>query len=171
MKEIFELQYKLNEYTLNKIGITYSKLIDNHSYIWIENYRKALSAEYAEYLLEIPDTDDANMELVDILHFLVSLSHLVGITPEEVLDIIKDKSKDTSYETTRMFITLNDLMCSCPYKWWKTGQVLNLERAKTAVFKLWYLWSCMCYKLDIDTIKSLYMEKNKINFERQDSGY
>ncbi|NTW36883.1 MAG: hypothetical protein HGB17_12280, partial [Syntrophobacteraceae bacterium] len=83
MQEIFDLQRRLNVYTLKNIGLDFEEIFSDSEQkpVWIENYRKALSAELAELVREVEEngfeTHNGKVEIVDMLHFLVSLSHLV----------------------------------------------------------------------------------------------
>ena len=89
MQEIFRLQWELNIQTLANAGKDFESTIHDpeQRLIWIENYRKALSAELAELIREVRDygigTRNGKVEIVDMLHFLVSLSQIVGVEPED----------------------------------------------------------------------------------------
>ena len=90
MHEIFKRQWQLNIHTLANIGKDFEKTIADpeQKVIWIENYRKALSAELAELIREVEEygigTRNGRIEIIDIMHFLVSLSHIVDVKPEEI---------------------------------------------------------------------------------------
>ncbi|MGA2225214.1 MAG: dUTP diphosphatase, partial [Syntrophobacteraceae bacterium] len=80
MREIFSLQWELNIRTLANSGKDFEATMNDPEQkpAWIENYRKALSAELAELIREVADhgigTQNGKVEIVDIIHFLVSLS-------------------------------------------------------------------------------------------------
>ncbi|MGP8089095.1 MAG: dUTPase, partial [Syntrophobacteraceae bacterium] len=77
MREIFSLQMELNIRTLANAGKDFESTMNDPEQrpIWIENYRKALSAELAELIREVRDhglgTQNGKVEIVDMLHFLV----------------------------------------------------------------------------------------------------
>ena len=90
MREIFSLQWELNIRTLANAGKDFVSTMNDpeQMVVWIENYRKALSAELAELVREVRDhglgTRNGKVEIVDMLHFLVSLSQIVGVEPEDI---------------------------------------------------------------------------------------
>ena len=57
MREIFSLQWELNIRTLANAGKDFESTMNDpeQRLIWIENYRKALSAELAELIREVRD--------------------------------------------------------------------------------------------------------------------
>src|SRR5512146_124618 len=89
MRDIFKMQWALNIHTLARIGKDFEQTIADPEQkpVWIENYRKALSAELAELIREVDEhglgTGNGKIEIVDVMHFLVSLSQIVDVLPEE----------------------------------------------------------------------------------------
>lgn len=180
MEEIFERQRQLNMFTLKRIGIDYEATIRHpeQSLIWIENYRKALSAELAELVREVADhglaTKNGKVEVVDILHFLVSLSQIVGVAPEEVpLSASAAGGHAFSSCALRLFLALDDLQNSLKWKWWAKGGGFKPERARAAVLALWQYFAecCALFDLDFLTLKQIYIAKNEVNFMRQNHQY
>lgn len=187
MKDIFDMQYDLNSYTFSDRGLVdWSELMTDSLLqpSWIERFKNAFSAEYCELIRELmkPDKDldigAVKTEMIDMLHFLVSLSMLVGVEPEDV-EYIRDyemepfRLENLDQFGPIIFLALDDLQSSLPWKWWKSGMGYQFARAGQAVVKLWagmFLLFEM-FAMDHNEVKSLYVKKNRINIERQKSGY
>ena len=60
-----------------------------------------------------------------------------------------------------------------PWKWWAKYQEFDLQNARVEVVDLFHFIISLGQVLGMDAadIHNLYMQKNKVNFERQDSGY
>lgn len=178
MEQIFNLQWQLNTYTLKKIGLDYEKTINDpqKKFVWLENYRKALSAELAELIREVQQvgigSDNGKLEIVDMLHFLVSLSHIASVEPFNLDDASTDtKSFDACVIET--FLALDELQNSLKWKWWAKGGGYQPERARQAVLDLWQCFAELCalFAMDMETVKRIYVAKNEVNFNRQDQNY
>ena len=180
MKEIFDLQMRLNITTLGNIGLDFRTTVRDPGQrpVWIENYRKALSSELAEIIREVREfgigTQNGKVEIVDMLHFLVSLSHIVEIEPSEV-HLALDHGNGLSFQdcALRTFLALDDLQSSVKWKWWAKGGGFKEEMAGSAVRELWKCFDAMCgvFGLDFETVKKIYIDKNRINFMRQERNY
>lgn len=180
MKEIFQLQWKLNIHTLGKIGLDFETTMNDpvEKPVWIENYRKALSAELAEVIREVDEfgmgTQNGKIEIVDMLHFLVSLSHIVGIEASDISLAMKAENGATFRSCAiRTFLALDLLQNSLKWKWWAKGGGFKEDKAREAVMELWKSFDEMCgvFGLDFPTVKRIYVEKNRVNFLRQDRNY
>jgi dimeric dUTPase (all-alpha-NTP-PPase superfamily) len=178
MKEIFDLQWKLNEYTLKNIGLDYAEAVADPELkaVWLENYRKALSAELAELLRDVQEhgigSKNGMIEVVDMLHFLLSLSHIVAIDPAEVtIRAVNGVSFDDCVLKT--FLALDTLQNSVKWKWWAKGGGYKEDQARQGVLQLWKCFEEMCavFSMDFDAVKRVYMAKNALNFKRQDQSY
>ena len=180
MEEIFNLQRQLNVFTLRNIGLDYERTIGHpeEKLVWIENYRKALSAELAELVREVEEhgigTQNGKVEIVDMLHFLVSLSHIVGVEPHQVPTSAALANGDTFCGCVmRTFLALDDVQSSLKWKWWAKGGGFKPDKARDAVLKLWesFAESCAVLGLDFLTVKRIYISKNQVNFQRQTQHY
>lgn len=180
MEEIFDLQWKFNVHLLRKLGLDYSSVIEDASakLTWIENYRKALSAELAELVREVREngigTHNGRVEIVDMLHFLVSLSHVVHLHPSEAaVPSGASAERDFSACVVDTFLALDDLQNSMKWKWWATGGGFKPEAAEKAVRDLWkcFAEACDIFAMDLESLKTLYAAKNRVNFQRQERGY
>ena len=68
---------------------------------------------------------------------------------------------------------LAELTDSVPWKWWAKYQEFDEQNAKVEVIDLFHFLISMALVLDMtaDDVYDLYMQKNKVNHVRQDSGY
>ncbi len=180
MREIFSLQRELNVHTLANAGRDFEAIMNDPEQrgVWIENYRKALCAELAELIREVREngaaTQNGKVEIVDMLHFLVSLSQLIGVAPEDVPSFHPSAGGD-SFESCAIdaFLGLDDLQGSLKWKWWAKGGGFKPEKAKGAILELWSVLFriCLLFRLDFQEFKKIYIAKNRINFERQRKNY
>lgn len=178
MEDIFTLQWRLNTYTLNKIGVAYAATLRDPELtpVWLENYRKALSAELAELVREVREsgigTANGKIEIVDMLHFLVSLSHLTAVEPAQ---LPPPGGRAASFEACALeaFLALDDLQNSVKWKWWAQGGGYRQEAARGAVMDLWRRFHELCalFGMNLEAVKTIYIAKNQVNFRRQDQHY
>lgn len=178
MEDIFALQWRLNTYTLNNIGIDYAATLTDAGLkpVWLENYRKALSAELAELVREVREngigTANGKIEIVDMLHFLVSLSHLTAVEPAQ---LPPPGGRAESFEACVLeaFLALDDLQNSVKWKWWAKGGGYRREAARQSVLELWRRFHELCalFGMDLEAVKTIYIAKNQVNFQRQDQQY
>ena len=180
MEEIFRLQRQLNIFTHKNMGGDYEETISHpgEKLIWIENYRKALSAELAELIREVEEhgvgTQNGKIEIIDMLHFLVSLSHIVGVDPHQIPPAAAVAKGDTFASCAiRTFLALDNLQNSLKWKWWAKGGGFKPDKAREAILALWQCFAecCALFGLDFHTLKKIYIAKNRVNFLRQDRHY
>ena len=118
LKDIFSMQTDLNNYVFKKNSLRddKGKVLDMKSIFdaaiegrlmvndlpnkWLVNYAKAMEEEQKELNDELLwkwwskdeiDIQNIRVELIDILHFLVSAMISAGLTPERVFDVYKQK--------------------------------------------------------------------------------
>ena len=92
LDKIFEMQEKLNR----RIGINLDNLGDDEKIKWILNYSRALQQEVSELIDSVPwkwwakyqkfDKQNARVEVVDIMHFLVSIAQVLGMSADDIFD-------------------------------------------------------------------------------------
>ena len=92
LDKIFEMQEKLNR----RIGINLDNLGDDEKIKWILNYSRALQQEVSELIDSVPwkwwakyqkfDKQNARVEVVDIVHFLVSIAQVLGMSADDIFD-------------------------------------------------------------------------------------
>jgi dimeric dUTPase (all-alpha-NTP-PPase superfamily) len=180
MREIFEMQWRLNIRTLANIGKDFEQTMADpaQKVVWIENYRKALSAELAELVREVGDNGlgsrNGKIEIVDMLHFLVSLSQIVDVRPADT-PVFSASANGATFESCVIgaFLALDELQNSLKWKWWAKGGGFKPEKAREAVLAFWEQLAHVCsvFSLDFDELKRIYIQKNRVNFERQANNY
>lgn len=98
LDRMFELQESLNR----KIGSHRDPGIpDTDKAEWILNYARAMSQEIAELTDSVPwkwwaryqrfDSQNAAVELIDILHFWISACQVMGLSPDDVFTLYTQK--------------------------------------------------------------------------------
>ena len=133
LKRIFRMQAELNDYVFKKNGLKdtsgkpltmdtiYSDVsegglkVNDLPNAWLSNYSRAMREEILELDEELLwkwwskddiDIQNIRVELIDILHFLVSALICSGLTPEKVYDIYCQKHavnlnrQDSGYNMT-----------------------------------------------------------------------
>lgn len=68
---------------------------------------------------------------------------------------------------------LAELVDSVPWKWWAKYQRFDKQNARVEVIDLFHFLISLAQTLGLsaDDVYESYMKKNKVNLERQDSGY
>ena len=89
LDEIFRLQQALNL----RIGVDMANMTGEQRQQWVLNYCRAMSQEIAELTDSVPwkwwakyqkfDKQNARVEVVDLLHFLISLAQTLEMTPDD----------------------------------------------------------------------------------------
>ena len=66
-----------------------------------------------------------------------------------------------------------ELTDSVPWKWWAKYQNYNKQNARVEIVDLFHFLISLAQVagLTAEDVHRLYLEKNKVNFQRQDSGY
>ena len=131
LNKIFEMQTELNDYVFRKNKLKdkagqnlnmqsiVNSVIENKLNVnelpneWLMNYSKAIQEELVELDEELLwkwwskdeiDIQNIRVELIDILHFLISAMMCAGLDAEKVFDIYKQKHainlkrQDTNYK-------------------------------------------------------------------------
>lgn len=90
--EIFRLQKELNQ----RIGVDTDSMTDEERQAWILNYCRAITQEVAELTDSVPwkwwakyqkfDKQNVRVEIVDLLHFLVSLAQVAEMSADDVYE-------------------------------------------------------------------------------------
>jgi len=99
LEEIFELQRKFNR----SIGIDTDNMCDARQQQWLLNYCRALSQEVAELVDccqwkwwargQKFDKENAKVEAIDLLHFVVSAAQVLGMTADDLYDVYLKKNQ------------------------------------------------------------------------------
>ncbi len=99
LDDIFRLQEALNQ----RIGVNTSGMTDEERQKWVLNYCRAMTQEIAELTDSVPwkwwakyqkfDKQNARVEVIDLLHFLISIAQVLEMTPEDVYEAYTKKHK------------------------------------------------------------------------------
>lgn len=111
LEHIFDMQAQLNR----RIGVDTTSLPEDQQKVWLLNYCRAMTQEIAELTDSVPwkwwakyqkyDRQNARVEIVDTLHFLVSAAQVVGLSAKDVYEAYLEKNKvnfqrqDSGYAT------------------------------------------------------------------------
>ncbi len=98
-REIFRMQKELNA----RIGVRPDEMTEEEQQTWTLNYCRALSQELAELTDSVPwkwwakyqtfDKQNARVEVVDMIHFVVSLAQVLGLSADDVYALYMKKNK------------------------------------------------------------------------------
>ncbi len=99
LRELWRLQKALNE----RIGVHTDNLNEADKIHWVLNYCRALSQEIAELTDSVPwkwwaryqkfDEQNARIEVVDLFHFLISLTQVLGLSADDVFNAYVKKNE------------------------------------------------------------------------------
>jgi dimeric dUTPase (all-alpha-NTP-PPase superfamily) len=108
-RELFRMQKALNE----RIGVHTAGMNEEEKTKWILNYCRAMSQEIAELTDSVPwkwwakyqkfDEQNVRVEIVDMLHFLISLAQVAGMSADDVFQAycrkneVNFKRQDSGY--------------------------------------------------------------------------
>lgn len=106
-----------------------------------------------------------------MFHMQAELNRRIGVDttalPEEeqpkwVLNYCRAMSQETA-----------ELIDSVPWKWWAKYQTYDKQNARIEVVDLFHFLISLAQVVGLSAqdVHDLYMKKNKLNFQRQDSGY
>src|SRR5712691_6848146 len=111
LRELFRMQKTLNE----RIGVHTDTMSEADKTKWVLNYSRAMTQEIAELTDSVPwkwwakyqkfDKQNAKVEVIDLLHFLISIAQVLEITPEDFYEAYARKHKvnlsrqDSGYHT------------------------------------------------------------------------
>ncbi len=110
LEQMFEMQRELN---VRILGKDVDQLDEKEIAAWILNYARALQQETSELVDCVPwkwwahyqkmDLQNARVELIDIIHFVLSIAQVLGMSAEDIFEIYKKKNEvnhhrqDTGY--------------------------------------------------------------------------
>ena len=111
LEEIFHLQEQLNK----RIGVDTVHMTDEQRQQWVLNYCRAMTQEIAELTDSVPwkwwakyqkfDKQNARVEVIDLLHFLISIAQVLEMTPGDFYQAYTKKHQvnlnrqDSGYHT------------------------------------------------------------------------
>lgn len=98
-EEIFACQQALNR----RIGVDTTRMTEEQQVHWLLQYSRALTQETAELVDSLPwkwwakyqtyDRENVRVEIVDLLHFLVSLAQVAGLSARDVHELYMKKNE------------------------------------------------------------------------------
>lgn len=99
LDQIFEMQRSLNL----RVGVDTSSMTDEEQKLWLLNYSRAMGQELSELVDSVPwkwwakyqefDKQNCRVEIVDMLHFLVSMAQTLGLSADDVFQAYLKKNE------------------------------------------------------------------------------
>lgn len=96
---IFDKQRELNL----RVGVDTDSMYKEQRAEWLLNYARAISQETAELVDSVPwswwkhyqefDEQNARVEVIDILHFVISAAQVLGMTADDVFELYMAKNR------------------------------------------------------------------------------
>jgi hypothetical protein len=153
---------------------------------WTQQYTLAGLMEVQEFEAELV-SDDAvkrQLELIDVLHFILSMYQVTGITKDEFITRAKesvagifeaevgDFGPDSKAYASKMRDSMFGVIKALPWKHWSKKVEFNLDEVRNLIDFTLLVWCRAAHRehLTPDRIHFLYTEKNKVNLARQASG-
>ena len=110
-------------------------------------------------------------KLENIFELQEQLNKRIGVDMSEMND--DERSKWILNYVRAMQQELAELTDSVPWKWWAKYQEFDKQNAKVEIVDLFHFLISLAQVMgmDADDIHNAYLKKNKVNHERQNSGY
>ena len=110
-------------------------------------------------------------KLDEIFKLQKELNARIGVDTTDLQE--DDQIKWTLNYSRAMQQELAELVDSVPWKWWAKYQNFDSQNARVEVVDLFHFLISMAQVLGMtpDDVYSAYLKKNKVNIERQDTGY
>ena len=99
------------------------------------------------------------------------LNERIGVMTQDMDEALK--TKWVLNYSRAMQQEIAELIDSVPWKWWAKYQEFDEQNARVEVVDLFHFLISLAQVLGMsaDDILNAYVKKNKVNHERQDSGY
>ena len=110
-------------------------------------------------------------KLQEIFSMQEALNARIGVHLREIDE--KERTKWVLNYTRAMQQEMAELIDSVPWKWWAKYQEFDLQNARVEVVDLFHFLISLAQTLGMsaDDVFDAYVKKNKVNHERQESGY
>ena len=107
----------------------------------------------------------------EIFELQEKLNIRIGVNMSEMND--DDRSKWILNYIRAMQQELAELTDSVPWKWWAKYQEFDKQNAKVEIVDLFHFLISLAQVMGMtaDDVYEAYLKKNKVNHNRQDSGY
>ena len=99
------------------------------------------------------------------------LNQRIGVNTDGLSE--EEKTKWVLNYTRAMQQEMSELIDSVPWKWWAKYQEFDEQNARVEVVDLFHFLISLAQVLGMsaDDVYAAYSKKNKVNHDRQDSGY
>ena len=110
-------------------------------------------------------------QLRELFRMQQSLNERIGVHTYDMSD--EDKAKWILNYCRAMTQEIAELTDSVPWKWWAKYQEFDQQNARVEVVDLFHflISAAQVLGMSADDVFEAYCKKNKVNFERQESGY
>ena len=110
-------------------------------------------------------------KLDEIFDMQDALNKRIGVNTDGMSD--DEKTKWVLNYTRAMQQEMAELIDSVPWKWWAKYQEFDEQNAKVEVVDLFHFLISLAQVLGMtpEDVHAAYVKKNKVNHQRQDSGY
>ena len=100
-----------------------------------------------------------------------ALNKRIGVHTDDMSD--EQKTQWTLNYCRAMSQEIAELTDSVPWKWWAKYQKLDEQNARVEVVDLFHFLISLAQVLGMsaDDVYEIYLKKNEVNFQRQNSGY
>ena len=115
----------------------------------------------------MPDKD----RLAHIFEMQAQLNLRIGVNCANMSE--EDQQKWLLNYCRAMSQEIAELTDSVPWKWWAKYQTFDKQNARIEVVDLFHFLISLAQVLGMsaEDVYKMYLAKNKVNFQRQDSGY
>jgi len=109
--------------------------------------------------------------LSEIFELQKSLNKRIGVDTDSMND--NERAEWVLNYSRALGQELAELVDSVPWKWWAKYQTFDKQNAKVEVVDMFHFLISLAQVLELneEDIYQAYLKKNKVNFQRQDSGY
>jgi len=110
-------------------------------------------------------------QLRELFRMQKALNERIGVHTDDMSD--EQKTQWTLNYCRAMSQEIAELTDSVPWKWWANYQKLDEQNARVEVVDLFHFLISLAQVLGMsaDDVYEIYLKKNEVNFQRQDSGY
>lgn len=110
-------------------------------------------------------------KLTEIFKMQEELNARIGVNLKGIDD--EEQAKWVLNYSRAMQQEMAELIDSVPWKWWAKYQTFDKQNAKVEVIDLFHFLISMAQTLGMtaDDVFEAYVAKNRVNHQRQDSGY
>jgi dimeric dUTPase (all-alpha-NTP-PPase superfamily) len=109
--------------------------------------------------------------LKEIFDMQKKLNKRIGVDTDAMND--DERIKWTLNYSRALGQELSELIDSVPWKWWAQYQKFDKQNARVEVVDMFHFLISIAQTIGMtdEDVYEAYMKKNKVNFQRQDSGY